>query len=131
MVSTEPGAIVPSISRYSASHGKVALFSGLLQTPRGGPCRGNRAAVGHPSSLQQYFDVGSQESRSLPDGLAGPPQAGNDLGWATGPPRKVTAAYWLLKINLLFFNKADFPQSVFPNWEKHPGIWPETLEGLL
>lgn len=41
---------------------------------------------GHPFSLQQYFDVWSQESLPLLDGLAGPPQEVNDLGvaaWAS------------------------------------------------
>lgn len=41
---------------------------------------------GYPFSLQQYFDVWSQESLPLLDGLAGPPQTVNDLGvaaWAS------------------------------------------------
>lgn len=59
------------------------LCSLVYNRPLGKSCaEGTGQWCGHPFSLQPYFDVWSQESLPLLDGLAGPPQDVNDLGMA-------------------------------------------------
>lgn len=89
------------------------LCSWVATEPLGRAMQGDRAAVGHPSSLQQYFDVSCQECLPLLGGLTGPPQAMNDLGLAAWAHRKIVEAYCPLMVNPLFLHKANFPKSMF------------------